>query len=280
MRQPNLLILGAQKAGSTWLYHNLSRHPQVFLSRQKELEFFSRRSAMEPGAFDKYLDMHFADAAGEPVVGEATPSYFWTVDPASRWCVVPREVNPDIPQTVRNILGTDIRFIVSLRSPVERAVSAFYHHVRRGRFSQGDRIMDKARFAGIVDIGFYARHIRAWTAVFPIDQFHFVLFDEIKERPQPTLDSVTAFLGIDEVAVDRRPRNRGLALTAGTDGICVETSESNKQLLDGGAPMVLYDEISQLVEIFSDDIRQTESLIHKKLDQWHRPFAALGTATS
>ena len=39
-RLPDFLCIGAQKSGTTWLYHNLKQHPQVWLPPVKELHYF------------------------------------------------------------------------------------------------------------------------------------------------------------------------------------------------------------------------------------------------
>jgi hypothetical protein len=46
LRLPNLLVIGAQKCGTTWLYERLRRHPDIFLSKTKELSFFGKQDAM------------------------------------------------------------------------------------------------------------------------------------------------------------------------------------------------------------------------------------------
>jgi len=34
---PNFLGIGAQRAGTTWVYHCLREHPQIFLPDKKEI---------------------------------------------------------------------------------------------------------------------------------------------------------------------------------------------------------------------------------------------------
>jgi hypothetical protein len=41
LRLPDFVIIGATKAATTWLSHNLGAHPEVFLPSQ-ELHYFSR----------------------------------------------------------------------------------------------------------------------------------------------------------------------------------------------------------------------------------------------
>ena len=38
---PSFLIVGPQRTGTTWLYHNLKCHPQIFLLRDKETFYFT-----------------------------------------------------------------------------------------------------------------------------------------------------------------------------------------------------------------------------------------------
>ena len=38
---PNFICIGAQRAGTTWLYHCLKEHPEVFVPEKKELRFFN-----------------------------------------------------------------------------------------------------------------------------------------------------------------------------------------------------------------------------------------------
>ncbi len=37
---PDFLIIGAQKAGTTWLFQNLQAHPEIWLPPEKEIHFF------------------------------------------------------------------------------------------------------------------------------------------------------------------------------------------------------------------------------------------------
>jgi hypothetical protein len=38
---PNLIITGAMKCGTTSLHYYLNQHPQIFMTWNKELDFFS-----------------------------------------------------------------------------------------------------------------------------------------------------------------------------------------------------------------------------------------------
>ena len=43
MSYPDFLGIGAQKAGTTWLSHNLQLHPEVWMPPVKELHYFDEK---------------------------------------------------------------------------------------------------------------------------------------------------------------------------------------------------------------------------------------------
>ncbi|MEL6494226.1 MAG: sulfotransferase domain-containing protein [Cyanobacteria bacterium J06623_7] len=142
LRLPNFLIIGTQKGGTTWLHANLKRHPEIFLPNgKKELEFFSyyEKKIADYGLSD-YLK-HFNQFEDlirlekPKAVGEATPSYFWSIDANREWSNPTNEhFNTQIPQAVRTILGAKTKLILCLRDPVHRAISAYFHHIKCDRF--------------------------------------------------------------------------------------------------------------------------------------------------
>ncbi|WP_424097675.1 sulfotransferase domain-containing protein [Moorena producens] len=62
MTLPNFLIIGAQKAGTTWLSHNLREHPEVFIPSD-EIHYFNKRYNLNQGI--EWYKQHFADVNGE-----------------------------------------------------------------------------------------------------------------------------------------------------------------------------------------------------------------------
>ena len=111
-RLPDFLCIGAQKAGTTTLQALLLQHPQVYLPPQKELQYFSLR-------FDAGLAWYsqaFAGAAAGQRCGEITPYYLF---------------HPQAPLRIRALLP-QVRLIVLLRDPVERALSQYFHARRLG----------------------------------------------------------------------------------------------------------------------------------------------------
>src|SRR5688572_24794348 len=105
MRQSSLdfLIVGVQKAGTTFLAKVLSENRGIYFSDEKELFFFSQK--VNRRAFETYLHENFWKAQSDQLAGEGTTTYFQT---------------PRACKQILDYLGPDIKIIVCLRHPVER----------------------------------------------------------------------------------------------------------------------------------------------------------------
>lgn len=209
--RPNFLVIGAQRGGSTWLWQALRSHPEFFLSSQKEMEFFSYRRNLNKKGWSEYL-RHFEPGSDYRWRGECSPSYLISVDRSSPWFWAKRGFNPRIPEAVREYLGESVRLVVSLRDPVERAVSALFHHAAHGRIRRFSGLLKSGRERHIVDAGFYARHLRRWYEVFPAEQIHVCDFAQIVAQPQRVLDQLAGFFSVAQwprEAVSAPPANTG-----------------------------------------------------------------------
>ena len=175
-RLPNFLYVGPDKAGSSWLHETLIRHPDVYLTPAKDLYFFDRY-------FDRGMDWYadqFRGARNESVVGEICQDYLF---------------HPDAAERIRSSLG-DVRVMVCLRDPVERAWSSYLYMRKHGigpsTFAEALRSRPE-----LLDHGRYATGLGRFLEKFPRESVHVALFDDLVRDPQVFLDGVTDFLGID-----------------------------------------------------------------------------------
>lgn len=191
MSKPNFLHLGPGKAGSTWLHEVLSLHPQVYLTEAKDLYFFSRW--FERGE-DWYLSQ-FAGAGTQPVVGEVCPDYL---------------AAPEAAKRIHACLGADATFMVSLRDPVDRAFSAFLYEAKHGLASETFRETAR-RMPKLIDEGRYGTQLARYTDLYPRENIHVSVFDDLQSDPQAYLDGVTDFLGVDRQVLAAQDREAKLA---------------------------------------------------------------------
>src|SRR5574337_1635352 len=112
---PNFLCIGAQKSGTTTLLNQLDRHPDIFMSPARETKFFLLDHLYSQGV-TAYEKDFFSDWNGQKAVGEKTPEYL---------------CDPLIPQRIDATLGKSIKFIVTFRSPAQRAYSHYRHNFQQ-----------------------------------------------------------------------------------------------------------------------------------------------------
>jgi hypothetical protein len=218
MALPNFVIIGAQKAGTTTLYHLLRGHPAIFMPRVKEPGFFIRgfpdpvrfqallrpddgRVATPVGSrgaawstLEEYASL-FEPGAALPLRGEASTPYLPSPYAAGRIA----EVLPDV------------RLIVLLRDPVERAFSAYTYNLSRGAepartFAdavaselRGDRD-DWVYGWRYLYTGRYAEHLRRYLERFPRDRLVVFRFEALRADSGAVYAAACRFLGVEPVA--------------------------------------------------------------------------------
>ena len=181
---PNLLVIGGQKCGSTWLYSTLKHHPDVFMSETKELAFFDNKQQTKENIVE-YLN-NFKGANSFCYRGEATPGYF---------CIPAHRQN--VPLNVRNLVGGDVRLILSLRDPIERAISAFFHHFRAGRINAQKGFRDQSHIGGIVEFGRYRNCFTAWERYFAETAFFITYLEDIRADHSRVSSELFSWLGLN-----------------------------------------------------------------------------------
>ena len=173
---PNFLLVGATKAATTWLYECLQEHPEIYVPDLKEVNYFSRR--YEQG-IDWYLSF-FDNVQSETAIGELSPSYFTSEAAPSRIY----ELNPNV------------RLIVMLRHPIQRAYSQYCMELRYNTVS--DNIEQEFNLdSNIVRESLYYQQIGKFRRLFPATNFKFIIFDDIKKNPQGVLQDLYHFLGVE-----------------------------------------------------------------------------------
>jgi hypothetical protein len=177
-RFPNFIYIGANKAGSTWLYDVLARHPDIFMAPGKGLYFFSKH--YERG-LDWYRD-HFEGAGEEKIVGEISHSYMYSKDVCKRIA----EMDPAI------------RLMVGLREPADRAFADYLDAVKNGLI-QGDFETALENEPPFLLRSHYTRYLTPYVEQFGRDAIHVGVFDELSADPNAYARKIFAFLGIEEL---------------------------------------------------------------------------------
>ncbi len=186
-RFPNFIYVGANKAGSTWLYDVLARHPDVYMAPGKGLYFFSKH-------YERGLDWyrsHFEDADDEKIVGEISHSYMYSNDVCKRIA----EMDPAI------------RLMVGLREPADRAFADYLDGVKNGLI-HGDFETELEGEPPFLQRSYYTRYLAPYVEQFGRDSIHVGVFDELSADPNAYAKKIFAFLGIDELDLSHAQRQK------------------------------------------------------------------------
>lgn len=173
---PNILGIGVQRGGTSWLHWALAEHPDVWMTAPKEVNFFNRH--WERGI--AWYEKRFEGSEGYEHRGEVSADYIWADGAVERMAA-----------TVPNA-----RLLVNLRDPVDRAYSAYWLH----RESQNDDRSFEEMLDAKPDIlgrGYYAEQLERLFRSFPREQVLIKFYDELKRDSGTYIRDVYEFLGLD-----------------------------------------------------------------------------------
>lgn len=207
---PDAIIIGAQKCGTSSLFHYLEQHPDLGSARTKEVHYFDLHFDRGP----YWYRGQFRRRPGEVVV-EASPYYLF---------------HPAVPKRAAALLPA-AKLIVMMREPVARAYSHYQHARAKGHeqlsfeeaiAAERERIGDSHealareqirrshahQYYSYVGRGFYAEQIARWQKHYTPERFLFLRAEDLFAAPQETFDRTCAFLGLPSMALpDASARN-------------------------------------------------------------------------
>ena len=285
---PNFMIVGAPKAGTTSLYHYLAMHPEVFLSIPKELNYFSCEEIESQGLYyDSYLvrtrqeyERHFECAEGKTAVGEASVSYLYY---------------PSVPKKIHGMIP-DVKIIILLRDPVERAFSHYLMDFRLGLVdasfedvvcSEGKEGRLRLHYQQYVELGCYGEQVERYLETFGREQALVLFQEDLKARRHGVLGRLCEFLEISPLSsldvsrehnVFSMPRNRlvkavyaSSSFRSALRGMMPRAWRNRlKDVLmrKGSKPKMDEDTRSYLRRFYQGDIERLEALLECDLAAW------------
>jgi Sulfotransferase family len=184
-RRPNLFIVGAMKSGTTSLHSYLGAHPEIFMSAEKEPEYFAKESVWSRGE-DWYLSL-FSEAKDHTIVGESSTTYARL---------------PHFQGVAERIakFNPDARFVYIMRDPVERSISQYWFRVRfcGERRDMLAAVREDARY---IDVGNYALQLQPYFELFGSQRVATLTFEELASQPINAVQRLFAWLGVDPSVV-------------------------------------------------------------------------------
>jgi len=201
---PNFLVVGETKCGTTSLYEDLAKHPQVLppntqngladykggivTLQQKEIRFFDRY-------WGKGTDWYFSQfphTTLDQITGEASPTYLY------------RDL---AMERIRHILP-GVKLIIMLRNPTDRLYSHFYHLAKitpewKNKYPTFEAFINSAYESDyyLIDKGIYINSLKRCCKIFDQSQIHIVKSEDMFLRPKETYNNILNFLEIHDFSL-------------------------------------------------------------------------------
>ena len=183
---PNLIVIGAQKCGTSGLHYYLGLHPEISTSNPKELNFFIAERNW-PRGVDWYRARFDARAM---VRVEASPNY--TAYPQHEG--VPERMAAVVP---------DARLLYIVRDPIDRIAAHWVHNYSKGRHD-GDLGAILKPNTSYIDRSRYAMQLERFLDFYPREHVLVLENEDLRSRRIETLRTIFEFAGADPGFTDRR----------------------------------------------------------------------------
>jgi len=204
MALPNLLIVGAAKSGTTSLHNYLNQHPSVFMCSPKEPHFLINKDIGEQRIPNGVLSVEdykflFKGSSTKKYRGESSVMYLSFPEFAIK--------------NINKYLSKDVKIIIMLRNPVDRAYSG-YQHVKRYNFMESlsfEKALDQSEnryhntsnmtpASRYLELGMYFEQVKRFIEEF--DNIHVIIYDDYKNDFSSEMNNVFKFLDLDAFKVN------------------------------------------------------------------------------
>lgn len=209
MALPNLLIVGAAKCGTTSLHNYLNQHPDIFMCSPKEPHFLINKEIGKQRIHKGIIDLKdykslFCEKDHLKYRGESSVMYLSFPELAIK--------------NIKRYLHDDVKIIIMLRNPIERAYSG-YQHVKRYNMMENLSFEDaleigEERYRNIknltpasryLELGNYYNQVKLFKESF--GNTHVVIYDDYKTDFNEELNKIFDYLKLGRVTINAEQRH-------------------------------------------------------------------------
>lgn len=198
---PNFVIIGAQKSASTFLQNCLNDHPDIYLPHG-ETPFFESPDyeQSEIGELERIFDKR-----REKSLGIKRPNYIGKAE-------VPKRIASHLPNA---------KLIAVLRTPIDRAISAYYHNINYGFIPPIDveigmrKLISEPSFSAkykrsteIIEFGYYYKYLSKYDHYKKNSQLLVFLHEDILSKPLESVQKAYDFLGVSRAFIPKSLNSR------------------------------------------------------------------------
>jgi len=296
---PNFLIVGAAKCGTSSLHNYLNQHPDIFMPtftpeglKVKEPRFLIKDKVQKrlPKGIWNYKDYKslFNDVTNQKAIGESTVLYLYYYQEAIK--------------NIKKYLGDNVKIIIMLRNPIDRAYSAYLFASRTSqenqnfndalvnssiRFNKDDTISPMILYK---ELGLYFDMVKSYMRSF--SNVHVVIYDDFIKQTNIEVQRVFDFLNVNNYQI-----NTNKIINAGGkkwDSGIMKNLLMGDNFLKNGMKILFPQNLrtffkqeltklftskaknmsnsikKELLQYYKKDIQSLEKLINKDLSKWQR----------
>jgi len=181
---PNTIIIGAMKCATTSLHYYLDQHPEIHMSKIKELWFFVEGHTGQHSI--QWYSSHFDRQL--PIRGEASTGY--TMYPQFRG--VPARMHRQLPHA---------KLIYIIRDPIERIISHYTHLLAIGEenrpFEQAIGLTQLDPDNHYLAFSQYYRQLEKYFPYYPQENIYILTTESLMHKRLETIAGIFRFLNVD-----------------------------------------------------------------------------------
>jgi hypothetical protein len=291
---PNLLIVGAAKCGTTSLHNYLKQHPDIFMTEHKEPHFLINseigkdRVHKAVNTLEEYEEM-FKTEGKYKYKGESSVMYL---------------AFPEFSiKNIKKYLDPDVKIIIMLRNPIERAFAGYLHNLRynpsedlsfEDAFDKSEeryhQVGDMTPDTRYLHVGNYHYQVESFMTMFN-DNVLVIMYDDYINDIDLCLSNVFDFLDIDKIFVDTLRKHmvggwifkskflRNLFIPKNNFKSLIKSFLPNNKIRKAlkhkmmnisivETPCISEEMHKKLIEYYRKDINSLSKLLNKELNHW------------
>lgn len=182
-RTPDFIIIGSMKSGTTTLYDDLNKLPDLHLPSDKEPACLLKGENIRQ--IRSAYEFHFRKAKPGQLCGEASTDY------------TKLPIKKNVATIAAAVCGKKLKLIMVIRDPIDRIYSHLRHDLAEGKISPDDLDNTVLSCGEYVAVSDYALQIKPWIEVFGQQNLLCIDFSRYTNSRLKTVQQIAEFLGID-----------------------------------------------------------------------------------
>lgn len=208
MNKINLLLIGAQKSGTTSLHNYLSMHKEIHMSSplkeplfffpiEDVKKYFAQRGIKVESKQDLLRRLMMRGFKNQPYFGESSTTY--TIGETSLKYDLPRKVFEYNP---------NMKILYIIRNPFSRFVSHYKHLAQKGNIQNWDFYLASEHLWGnSIYTSMYYYQLSQWIKYFDLSSVHVLFFEDFIKKTDQCIVKLWNFLEVSNEIIDCKAHN-------------------------------------------------------------------------